>query len=255
MAFFGFIKNFGKQKVQQTGQSIVQILATWDPDTSSAAEIQQMEERLDKLTQQVAQAKQTYQKEQKEADVIEALYEQRLKAAEILQARLSEGGENSAQVEKALTDLVNELESMQPDIEREMEEAGEAKAFMEELEEVAKVAAEKLRNGHKTLEAAKRDMARSKIREQRAKEKTEHAAMLAGLRNETDQLGSALAAMRKETEKSNAKAEAMNLKTRLLAPTKEEKADSLIAEAMAQASGGSPKPSNIADRLAALKKK
>ncbi len=255
MAFFGFIKNFGKQKVQQTGQSIVQILATWDPDTSSAAEIQQMEERLDKLTQQVAQAKQTYQKEQKEADAIEALYEQRLKAAEILQARLSEGGENSAQVEKALTDLVKGLESMQPDIEREMEEAGEAKAFMEELEEVAGVAAEKLRNGRKTLEAAKRDMARAKIREERAEDKTEHTAMLAGLRNETDQLGSALAAMRKETEKSNVKAEAMNLKTRLLAPTKEEKGDTLIAEAMAQASGGSAKPANIADRLAALKKK
>ena len=256
MSFFGFVKNFGKQKVHQTGQSLVQMLAGWDPDTASAAEIEQMEERLDKLTTQVAQARQTWQKEQEEADAIEKLYDQRMKASELLQGKLEQAtGEEAAALEKALTELVDMLESMQPDIEREMEEAKEAEAFMKELEEVATLSAEKLKTARRTLENAKRDMARAKIREQRAQERADQAAQLAGLRQETDQLGSALSAMKREAESAEARAEAMNLKSRLLAPTKEEKTNSLVEEALKQAGGGAPKPSNITDRLAGLKRK
>jgi chromosome segregation ATPase len=256
MSFFGFVKNFGKQKAQQTGQSLVQMLAAWDPDTASAAEIEQMEERLDKLTTQVAQARQTWQKEQEEADAIEKLYDQRMKAAELLQGKLEQAsGDEAAELEKALNELVDMLESMQPDIEREMEEAVEAEAFMKELEEVAAMSAEKLKTARRTLENAKRDMARAKIQEQRAQERAEQAAELAGLRQETDQLGSALSAMRREADSASARAEAMNLKSRLLAPTREEKTNSLVEEALQQAGGSASKPTNIKDRLAGLKRK
>jgi len=256
MSFFGFVKNFGKQKVTQTGQSLVQMLAGWDPDTASAAEIEQMEERLDKLTTQVAQARQSFQKEQEEADAIEKLYDQRMKAAELLQSKLEQAtGPQAAELETALAELVDMLESMQPDIEREMEEAKEAEAFMKELEEVATLSAAKLKTARKTLEEAKRDMARARVREERARDRSEQAAQVAGLRRETDQMGSALSAMRREADSAEARAEALNLKSRLLAPTKEEKSSTLVQEALNQAGGGAPKPANIKDRLAGLKRR
>ena len=253
MGFFSFVSSFGKKKSENVGQSIVQILASWDPETASKAELEQMEKRLNKLVQEVGEARQVYKKEQGEADAIKALYDQRLKAAEILQTRLAEAPDN-ADAEKALTELVQLLEEMQPEMEVEEQEAVEAKAFMEELEEVAALSAEKLKTAKKSLEKAVQDMKRAKVREERAKDSAERAAKLAGLRDESDQLGSALSAMRKNADASNAKADAARMKAKLLAPGKAEKENDLIASAMKEAGGSSAPTDSIADRLAALKK-
>lgn len=256
MGFFGFVKNFGGKKVRETGQNIVQALAAWDPETASAAEIQQMEDNLDKLTRQVAEARASYDKEQKEADAIQALYEQRMKAAELLQAKLADAaGDGAAKIETALGELVSALEEMQPDIEREIQEAVEAKEFMNELEEIAKASAQKLKSARQTLERAKKDMQMAKVREERAKEQAERSASLAGLRSETDQLGSALSAMQKSADQANERADAARMKARLLTSDKEGGENELIASAMQEAAGGEEKPTNITERLAALKKK
>jgi len=253
MGFFSFVSSFGKKKSENVGQSIVQILASWDPETASKAELEQMEKRLNKLVQEVGEARQVYKKERAEADAIKALYDQRLKAAEILQARLAETPEN-ADAEKALTELVQLLEEMQPEMEVEELEAVEAKAFMEELEEVAALSAEKLKTAKKSLVKAVQDMKRAKVREERASESAERAAKLAGLREESDQLGSALSAMRKNADASNAKVEAAQMKAKLLAPGKAEKENDLIASAMKEAGGQPQATESIASRLAALKK-
>lgn len=253
MSFFNFMKSFTKTKTRDAGKSIVQTIASWDPEAASAAEIEMMEERLDKLTQQVAEARSSYQKEQKEADEINSLYDQRMKAAELLSGKLSEAPENAAEIEKALDLLITEMEAMKPEIEQEMIEAVEAKEFMSELEEVAKAAAGKLKTARKTLDQAKRGMERAKIKQERAKDRAEQSAALAGLRNDSDNIGSALSAMQRETEKANAKADALTTKAKLLAPSAEEKGNSLIAQALSEVKGEA-KPTNIADRLAALKK-
>ncbi len=256
MGFFSFVKNFGGEKVKETGRNIVQALAAWDPETASAAEIKQMEDNLDKLTRQVADARASYEKEQGEADAIQALYEQRMKAAELLQGKLAVAADDAAaKIESALGSLVAELEEMQPDIEREIREAVEAKDFMNELEEIAKAAAQKLKTARQTLEKAKKDMQMAKVREERANEQAERSARLAGLRTETDQLGSALSAMQKSADQANVRADAAKMKAKLLSSEKEGGEDPLIAEAMREAGGGEAKPDTIADRLAALKRK
>jgi|SaaInl8_200m_RNA_FD_contig_51_1222791_length_1317_multi_7_in_0_out_0_2 chromosome segregation ATPase len=255
MGFFSFTSIFAKKKAEQTGHSIVQVLAKWDPETSSKAELEQMEKRLNKLVQEVAQARQIYQKEQDEADAINKLYRQKLKAAEILQQKQAQAPDN-AEITDALNQLVSGLEEMFPEIEREELEAKEAKEFMKELEEVAKASAAKLKNAKKVLTSAKQDMKRAEIREQRAKERQEQAARLSGLRDETDELGSALAAMKKNAENANTRAEAATMKAKLLGTSSEsEKPNDLIASAIEEAGQGPVKPSNISDRLAALKKK
>ncbi len=254
MGFFGFVSVFGKKKSQKVGQSIVQILASWDPETSSKVELEQMEKRLNKLVQEVAEARQVYRKEKEEADAINKLYTQRLKAAEILQQKL-EADPGNNQIDSALAELVSELEEMQSEIEVEEQEAVEAKEYMEELEEVAKLSANKLKTAKKALSKAVQDMKRAKVREERAEEKAERSSRLAGLRDETDQLGSALSAMKKNAEESTAKAEAANMKAKLLSHSKADESNDLIAAAMKEASGGAKTSTSISDRLSALKKK
>lgn len=254
MGFFSFTSIFAKKKTEKVGQSIVQILAGWDPESASQAELEQMEDRLDQLVQQVAEARLIYRKEQEEADAINKLYHQRLKAAEILQTKQAENSDDP-KITEALNEMVSELEEMMPEIKREEEEAKEAKIFMEELEEVAKMSAEKLTNAKKALSKAIKDMKRAEVREERSKEREEQAAKVAGLRTEADQLGSALSAMKKIAEDANSKAEASNMKAKLIAPSKSEKTNELIASAMKEADSGNNQSKSISDRLAALKKK
>lgn len=253
MGFFSFTSIFAKKKTEKTGNSIIQLLAGWDPESASQADLEQMEKRLDKLVQQVAEARVIYRKEQEEADAINALYSQRLKAAEILQAKMTENGDDP-KISEALTEMVSELENMLPEIKREEEEASEAKAFMEELETVAKLSAEKLTNAKKELDKAIKDMKRAEIREERSKDRETQAARLAGLREETDQLGSALSAMKKIAEEANSRADASNMKAKLIAPSQSEKTNELIAIAMKEAKDGDKNALSISDRLAALKK-
>ncbi|WP_035075484.1 hypothetical protein [Maridesulfovibrio zosterae] len=253
MSFFNFMKSFTKTKTRDAGKSIVQAIASWDPEAASAAEIEMMEERLDKLTQQVAEARSSYQKEQKEADEINSLFDQRMKAAELLSGKLADNPENAAEIEEALNLLVAEMEEMKPEIDREMMEAVEAKEFMGELEEVAKAAAGKLKTARQSLDKAKRDMERAKIKQERAQERAEQSAALAGLRNDSDNIGSALSAMQREAEEATIKADALSAKAKLLAPSPKEKGNSLISQAMSEVKGDA-KPTNFADRLAALKK-
>jgi DNA repair exonuclease SbcCD ATPase subunit len=254
MGFFSFSSLFAKKKTEKVGQTIIQMLAGWDPESASQADLEQMEKRLDKLVQQVAEARLMYRKEQEEADAINTLYNQRLKAAEILQAKQAENTEND-KITEALNQMVSELEEMLPEIKREEDEAKEAKLFMEELEDIAKYSAEKLKNAKKELDKAMKDMKRAEIREERSKERESQAAKLAGLRNETDQLGNALSAMKKTAEDANARASASNMKAKLIAPSTAEKTNELIASAMKEAKGGDTKSMSITDRLAALKQK
>jgi hypothetical protein len=177
----------------------------------------------------------------------------RVKAAEILQQKQTENPED-VKISEALNELVSGLEAMLPEIKLE-EEAAEAKQFMEELEDVAKISAEKLKNAKKALSKAVNDMARFEIKQERAKDREEQAAKIADLRSEADQLGSALAAMKKITEKSDTKTDASNMKAKLLSKSEAEKSNSLIASAMKDAEAGPEKSLDISERIAALKKK
>ena len=76
-----FIRNLVGVKTDQAVQSAVEALVRWDPHAATEAELRTMEEHLDQLGLQVAQARAAYEKEQKEADAIGQLSRQRMAAA------------------------------------------------------------------------------------------------------------------------------------------------------------------------------
>ncbi|MCX7093034.1 MAG: hypothetical protein NTY50_06240 [Methylobacter sp.] len=241
-----FFKNYGIEKAKSLASALSEAIVRFDPEGATEAAIGEIEEKFDNLNVAFSKAKQVWDKENKEAETILALYNQRLAAADYLQA---DPGKTAA-----LNQLISALEEMLPDIEREKQEADDARQDMDQLDGLVKQYAEKLKSARHTVEKAKKDMQRAEFQKERAKEIADAAAMAAGLSKSTTGLSSALDHMNKLAEQSKAEADAANRKARLLQPTSiDEDAD--IKAAMAAVSGNSPAGLSIQDRMAALRSK
>ncbi len=84
-----FFSNLVGVKADKAMQAGVEALVRWDPQSASEAELRTMEQHLDDLGRQVATARQSYDKEQKEAEAIQALSHQRMVAAEQLEKQIA----------------------------------------------------------------------------------------------------------------------------------------------------------------------
>ncbi|WP_133510600.1 hypothetical protein [Candidatus Thiosymbion oneisti] len=251
--FGRFIKNYGKGKLTDAVGGLRDAIVGFDPEGATEAEIATMEENFDKVNREFSKAKQDWLREKKEADTIEDLYQQRLAAAEHIQQQLDAQPDNADQLNAALSQLVETLESMASEVQREKEEAEDAKEVMDDLEATVKLYAENLRTARSQLKAAARTMEKAKRDEERAAVKAERAARLAGLKQNSSILGSALESMNKQAAEAQARADAAKHKAELLGPTKVED-NAIVKQALASVSGVSPTPSSISERLAALKK-
>jgi chromosome segregation ATPase len=203
----------------------------------------------------VAQARAAYEREKKEADAISVLSRQRLAAAEQIekQGAAETDPNRKAALEKSLGTLVAMLEEMAPEIEREETEAKDAQDFLQMLEQAYANAGAKLKRARNDLERAQRDMSRADQQRQAAEQRAEAARQAAGLASATSGLSIALKSMQDVAARDMASADAASAKARLLRPTKPEEDDPNIAEALRLASGTSPAPTNLTDRLAAIR--
>lgn len=250
-----FLGNLVGVKADGAVQAGIEALVRWDPKSASEAELRSMEQHLDELGQQVAAARQSYDREKTEADQIEALSDQRMAAAQHLQGQMASEDDpaQKAALEKSLTTLVGLLEQMAPDVKREKAEAADAKDFLDMLESTYAEAAGKLKDGRAQLNQAQRDMARAEHQRSAADQQAEAARRAAGLSSATSSLTVALKTMQDAASKDLASADVALQKARLLRPTKPEEDDANIAQAMQAAAGKPTGPQSLADRLAALR--
>jgi len=241
-----FIKNYGFQKAKDLSNLIAEAIVKFDPEGATEAAIAEIEEKFDKLNLSFSKAKQAWEKENNESVQITALYNQRLAAAEILQQKTDKA--------EALTKLVSLLEDMLLDVQREQQEARDAKQYMDDLEALVGQYAEKLKTARQTVESAKRKMQQAELIKQQANERAEAAKVASRLSLSGTSLSSAINHMENLALQSSTEADAANRKASLLQPTQEEE-DADIQEAMAQAKGEQQSVGNtIQERLAALRK-
>lgn len=254
---FTFIRNLVGVKTDQAVRGAVEALVQWDPKSATEAELRGMEEHLDQLGRQVAEARVAYQREKKEADAIAELSRQRLAAAEHLQRQIETETDVSrkAALEQSLGTLINLLEQMASDVDREARDAVEAEEFLRMLEETYAQAGNKLKTARSDLDRAQRDMARAAQQRQVAEQRAEAARQAAGLSGATSGLSMALKAMQDTAARELANAETANAKARLLKPTKPEDEDPNIKAALQAATGALPAPTGLSDRLAAIRAK
>lgn len=253
---FGFVKNLLGVKADQAVRAGVEALVKWDPKAATEAELLTMEQNLDELGREVATARIAYEKEAQEAQAIVALHGQRMTAAEQLatQAATESDPGRKAQIERSLSTLLTMLEEMQPEVLREKQDAVEAKEFLDMLEASYNDAAAKLREARSVLSRAQRDMERAEQQRMAAERKEEVARRAAGLSGASDGVGVALRAMKEAADKERIETEAKLSKARMLATSKPEDDDPHIKAALAAAAGKSPAATDLASRLAALKK-
>jgi DNA repair exonuclease SbcCD ATPase subunit len=216
-----------------------------------------MEQHLDELGRQVAEARQAYDRERREADTVTQLSQQRMAAAEQLQQRLQNEADatRKADLERSLGTLVGMLEEMAPDVDRETQDAEDASSFLKMLEDTYAQAGQKLKSARDALNRAQRDMGRAEQQRDVAERRAEGARQAAGLSSATSGLSVALKAMQDNAARDLAAAEAANAKAKLLQPTRPEQDDPNIAAAMAAASGTRLPPTSLSDRLAALQQR
>jgi chromosome segregation ATPase len=252
---FSFIRNLVGVKTDNAVNSAIETIVRWDPKSATEAELRSMEQQLDQLGLQVAQARAAYEKEKREADAIVALSHQRMAAAEQLNQRLASETDPGSRLalEKSLSTLVVMLEQMAPDIDREKQDETDAETFLRALEDTYQQAGQKLRGARGELQRAQRDMSRAEQQRQVAEQRAEAARQAAGLTGATSGLSVALKAMQDNAARNLAQAEAANAKAMLLKPTKPEQDDPNIAAAMAAVSGRSIPSASLGDRLAQLR--
>ncbi|MGC8602489.1 MAG: hypothetical protein ACP5VS_02230 [Desulfomonilaceae bacterium] len=256
---FGFLRSFGVARLGKVGESITQKIVSWDPETASQAEIEEMIRELDKITTEAGKARADYERERAEAEAAQKNYDKFLSAAELLNKQLenaqASGDQSKAQeLSISLNRLLGELEPMKPDVEKEFQQSEEAKAYYEELKELAEVTADKVKKAKEMLEKGRRDMQRAEVERQRAQAKAEKAQKMAGLKNDTSSLGVALAAMNRQADEARAAAAGSEMKAKLLS-TERETHDDNIKAALAEVSGSpETKDLSLSERLANLKK-
>ncbi len=250
-----FMTNLIGVKFDKAAQAGIEALVRWDPKSASEAEMRTMEQHLDDLGREVARARQGYDRENREAVAIQALSRQRMAAAETLQAQINAAADptHKANLEKSMETLVSMLEQMAPEVDREKQQAVDAKDFLEMLEQTYAEAGGKLKSARSALEQAQRDMGRAAQQREQAARQAEAARRAAGLASTTSSLTVALKAMQDSAAKDLVEADAQMSKARLLRPTSPEQDDPNIAAALAQAAGKPTGTRSLGDRLAALK--
>jgi chromosome segregation ATPase len=253
-----FLGNLFKKHAENAVTSVQQFLVTIDPETATEAQIAEFSDQLKKASEELAKARADYQKDEKAAEEIEALYQKRLQAAGILEQQVAEAADpvQKESLSASLEKIVTMLEQMKADVEGERKEAEDAKQLMDELTGFVEESAQALKVARARLDHAVTDMRRAEIEKERAEKRANTAEVLAGIKKGSGTFNVALDAMQKKAEESRMKADAALTRSNLLTPTKIEKEDANIEAAMAKASGETgPAGQSLSERLAALKKK
>lgn len=252
---FAFLKALGSNHGKKIVRDVTDQIIAMDPATASAAQLEVMEQDLDKAGREIGKLRVDAQRERREADEAKANFNRLLAAAENLNAQLQAETDETrkASLNASLATLVGKLEEAKSSVETECNEADEAEALLAEAELIYKEKGEALMGAKKALTQAAGDLKRAKIQEERAEQMAESRARVAGLRsNEVGGLNGAVDAMKRQAEEARANAEAARMKVKVLVPQNVADEDPNIKAALA-ATGVSAMLGSPSDRLAALK--
>ncbi len=249
-----FLKHYGMSKAADVLDEFASAVVAFDPKAASKAQVALMEAELGKLGNRLAEAEMELQREHRETEELRRSYDQYLQAAQILEAKLSDAEDPAAasETEASLAKIIDKLEQLKPEIEREEREDEEVEAWRRELRRAFEELAQKIRRANAELKTAHRQMDMARLQKERALEQDRRAKEAAGLTSSIGGLSVALDSMNQETSRIRAEAETLKLKAGLL-QTETLDTDPNIAAALAAARGktGAARGS-LSDRLSAL---
>jgi len=250
-----FLKHYGMTKASGILNDFASAVVAFDPQTATKAQVAMMEVELNKLGGRLSEAEAEVRREHNETLDIEGRYEQYLQAAKILEHKLAEteGSEKKEEIEASLIRVVECLEQLKPELERERHEDQEVESWRCELRRSFEELVQKVRAAQNQMGSAHRQMERARLQRDLAEEQERRNMETAGLASSINSLSVALDSMNQQTSKFRAEAEAFKLKAGLFQPDRLE-SDPNVAAALAAARGKVASGyGSISDRLAALK--
>lgn len=239
---------FGAQ-VDQAGESLVSALVAFDPETATQVDRDALVEKIQKVAEKFAAAKQDYDKEQNDVVVKQAQINEYLATLDVMIAQL----EKQEISQSVFDDFCAGIEESQQQLQQEIEEANEAKAVKDELEEILKVLTQQMNDFDRVTSKALRDVKLAESQKEKEKLKAERDEELSNLKRGLGGESTAVKKLQEIAQKAKIEAEAAKT-VREIAQKPVSQAEKMAA-IMAQTKQATTPTMTAAERVAALKAK
>ena len=253
----GFFDNYSKHVAGDVKDGIISILAKFDFNGASAAELDDLEDKLTDVSKNLAVTRKKWQDKKTAADLIATKYANLMNDITKLQAAIDNPATADATKTKAsnlIADKVTELEALAPEADAARAEEADVKEYVDMLEEAVRATSANLVGARKGLEGKKQQLDKLKLKAEQNEDKLNTAKMLAGLKEQSTAIGKVGSVLDKDIEKAKLAADATKIKTDALMGTI--KKAPIVDEDMAAILGTTPSGTaeSVQDRLARLKK-
>jgi chromosome segregation ATPase len=257
MSFIPFLRNFLGAKGHQAADGLTKALVQLDPESASQADLATMDQDLDRAGMAIQKLRTDLAHETNEFEHVSQQYHELMSAAELLQKKLDDPAVSEAQkasVQTSLTGLLNRIEHLAPDLDRDKHDVEATQALLTEAEQAYQAKAKALADAKQNLERARHELDHARLEEQHSRDRAEQAEVVAGLKaSATSKLTIALNSLHSSAEDAHQRAQAADLKAKALTSVADAGTDANVAAALAEVRGSSS-PHSLADRLAALKR-
>ncbi|MEY4767656.1 MAG: hypothetical protein RL637_295 [Pseudomonadota bacterium] len=249
MSAFSLLGRLFGAQVEQVGDNLVGALVAFDPETATEVDRDVLVEKIQKVAEKLAIAKQDFTKEQRDVEVKQKQIQEYLVTLEIMVAQVER-----QQITQAVFDeFYHGVEEAQVELTQEITEANDAKAVKEELEEILKILTQQMNEFDRLTQKAIRDMKLAETQKENEKLKAERQAELSRLKKG---LGAESTAVKKLQEMATkAKVEAEAVKTVREITQKPQSQAEKMAAIVAQTKQASTPTLSAAEKLAILKAK
>jgi hypothetical protein len=242
---------FGAQ-VNQAGESLVGALVAFDPETATQVDRDALAEKIQTVAKKFAAAKQDYDKEQNDVVVKQAQINEYLATLEVMVGQLER-----QEISQAVFDeFYAGIEEAQAQLPQELEEAAEAKAVKDELEEILQILTKQLNEFDQVTAKALRDVKLAESQVEKEKLKAQRQTELSNLKSGLGAESTAVKKLQEIAKKAKIEADAAKTVREITAKpaSQEEKMAAMMAQAK-QASAPAASTLSAAERVAALKAK
>lgn len=237
-----FVKQIGA-----LGNSIAQALASFDPETATEVDRDNLKAKLREVAVQLVSARRKYDVEKKEADDLEAQIARDEAAAAILISKFEAG-----QIDEAtLNEFANNLEDMKARLPAEKQDAVDAKELVDTLQSIIDDVEKKLADFEANAQKALRAIAQAKADQERQSLRLQQQEELRALKSGMGSTSTAIGALNAKAERMRVQADA----ARIQADIGQKPLDraNAVEEARRIAAGtNTPAAESAADRLRRL---
>ena len=222
-------KHFGK-----LGDSIAEALASFDPETATQVDRDNLQAKLREVATKMAEARRKYDIEQREAVNLAALIATDEKAAEILIAKFEKGEIDEA----TLNEFSSNLEAEKARLPGEQQDVSDAKALVDTLQDILNTVEQRLGEFDQHAKEALRAIAQAQAEKERQELRLQHQSELREIQTGLGGASTALGALAQKAEKLRVEAEA----SRSIADVGQKPLDrnNAVEEARKLASGAAP---------------